>query len=157
MEMVYFTNSTLLNLLVQFKMLGDFSYIVVTLHPLLTTQIYWFLVLTGLVTWVVANGKPVYSWPVTAYDSPDHQQSYCASASWGLFWPSRTEQKYLSARSGLLDKNLNNLLFPNKHFSDIHLSWTYTIEYPTSNVIVCQWFIASMYLHTQSSICTWLW
>ena len=38
MEMVYFTNATLVNLLVQFKMLGDFSYIVVTLHLLLTTQ-----------------------------------------------------------------------------------------------------------------------
>ena len=41
MEMVYFTNATLLNLLVQFKVLGYFSYIVVITHyPLLTTQIY---------------------------------------------------------------------------------------------------------------------
>ena len=37
---VYFTNATLLYLFVQYKMLADVSFIVVTLHPLLTTRIY---------------------------------------------------------------------------------------------------------------------
>ena len=40
MEIVYFTNATLLYLFVQYKMLADVSYIVVTIHPLLTTRIY---------------------------------------------------------------------------------------------------------------------
>ena len=40
MEIVYFTNETLSNVLVQYKMLGDVSYIVVTLQLLLLKRIH---------------------------------------------------------------------------------------------------------------------
>ena len=40
MEMIYSANATLLSLLAQYKMLGDVSLIIVTLHLVLSTQIY---------------------------------------------------------------------------------------------------------------------
>ena len=58
-----------------------------------------FMDLTALTTWVVANGKPLYSWPITANDSLDPQQSYAAHR--GLAWPSNQQQQAFLSTRGL--------------------------------------------------------
>ena len=54
------TNTTFHNLLFQWKMLVHVRCTVVKLRLLLSTQIYNFMDLTALATWVVTNEKPVY-------------------------------------------------------------------------------------------------